>query len=115
MPSTRGRAAVLALALLALAGCAKFDAALGKQWVDVSFKPGTSVAQVARIRAACSDVPNVTADPIPRNEPALEIVSTQRFDTTKASDGNVAELTTCLSRFPAVATVTPGDTSDMGG
>jgi hypothetical protein len=37
--------AVASLALPTLAGCAKMDAALSQQWVDVTFKPGTSVAQ----------------------------------------------------------------------
>src|ERR1700734_1686050 len=50
--------AIAGLALLTLAGCAKMDAALSQRWVDVAFKPGTSVAQVMRIRAACSQVPN---------------------------------------------------------
>ena len=34
------------LALLTLADCAKMDAALSQRWPDVSFRPGTSVAQV---------------------------------------------------------------------
>ena len=69
--------------------------------MDVSFKPGTSVAQVLRIRAACSHVPNVTAAPISRNQPALDIVHSLRFNTTRASDANVADLTACLAKFPA--------------
>ena len=103
------------LALLTLAGCAKMDAALSQRWVDVSFKPGTSVAQVLRIRAACSHVPNVTADPIPRNLPPLDVVHSVRFDTTSASDANVAKLTTCLMNFPAAVGVNPQDASDSAG
>ncbi len=107
--------ATAGLALLTLAGCAKMDAALAQQWVDVSFKPGTSVAQVLRIRAACSHVPNVTADPIPRDLPALDIVHSMRFNTTRASDANVAELQTCLAKFPAAVGVNPQDSTDTGG
>jgi hypothetical protein len=103
------------LVLLTLAGCAKMDAGLSQQWVDVSFKPGTSVAQVLRIRAACSHVPNVTADPIPRNLPALDVVHSVRFNTTSASDANLAKLTTCLTNFPAAVGVDPQDASDSGG
>lgn len=103
------------LALLTLAGCAKMDAALSQRWVDVSFKPGTSVAQALRIRAACSHVPNVTADPIPRHLPALDIVNSMRFNTTRASDANVANLTTCLAKFPAAVGVNPQDAGDSGG
>ena len=103
------------LALLTLAGCAKMDAALSQRWVDVSFRPGTSVAQVLRIRAACSRVPNVKAVPIARNLPALDIVHSVRFNTTRASDANEAELTTCLAKFPAAVGVNPQDASDSGG
>ena len=91
------------------------DAALSQRWVDVSFKPGTSVAQVLRVRSACSHVPNVTADPIPRNLPALDIVHSVRFNTTRASDANVAMLTTCLMNFPAAVGVNPQDASGSGG
>jgi hypothetical protein len=103
------------LALLTLAGCAKMDAALGQQWVDVSFKPGTPVAQVLRIRAACSHVPNVTADPIARNLPAIDVVNSVRYDTTRASDANVAKLASCLAKFPAALGVNPQDSGDDGG
>ncbi len=108
------RVSAAGLALLALAGCAKMDAGLSQRWVDVSFKPGTTVAQVLHIRAACSHVPNVTAVPIARDAPALDIVNSVRFNTTRASDADVAELTTCLSKFPAEAGVDPQDASDEG-
>ena len=90
------------------------DATLSQRWVDVSFKPGTSVAQALRIRAACSHVPNVTADPISRNLPALDVVHSVRLNTTNASDANVAELTRCLTNFPAAVGVNPQDASDSG-
>jgi hypothetical protein len=107
--------AIAGLALLTLAGCAEMDAALSQRWVDVAFKPGTSVAQVMRIRAACSQVPNVTADPISQNLPALDIVHSVRFNTTRATNANMAKLTTCLANFPATVGVDPQDASDSGG
>lgn len=103
------------LALLALAGRAKMDAALSQRWVDVSFRPGTSVAQVLHIRAACSHVPDVTADPIARHLPAIDIVNSVRFNTTRASDANEAKLAACLAKFPAAVGVNPLDASDSGG
>jgi hypothetical protein len=103
------------LALLALAGCAKMDAALSQRWVDVSFRPGTSVAQVLRIRAACSHAPDVTADPIARNLPVIDVVNSVRFDTTRASDADEADLAACLAKFPAAVGVNPQDASDSGG
>jgi len=115
LPALIRVSATAGLALLTLAGCAKMDAALSQRWVDVSFKPGTSVAQVLRIRAACSHVPNVTAAPILRDQPALDIVHSVRFSTTRASDANVADLTACLARFPAEAGVDPQDASNSGG
>jgi len=68
-----------------------------------------------RIRAACSHVPNVTADPLPHRGPALDIVASVRFNTTRASDANVAELESCLAKFPAAAGIDPEDSSDSGG
>jgi hypothetical protein len=120
-PPTRARTAVTrvsamaGLTLLTLAGCAKMNAALSQQWIDVSFKPGTSVTEVLRIRAACSHVPNVTAAPLHRKLPAIDIVNSVRYDTSKATNANVAELSQCLAKFPAAAGVTPQDSTDNGG
>ncbi len=38
-----------------------------------------------------------------------------RYNTTNASDANVAQLQQCLQKFPAVLGFTPGDTGDEGG
>ncbi len=57
--------AVIAAAVLASAGCAKFDAALGKQELVVAFRPGTSQAAMMKARSACSHVPNATPEPMP--------------------------------------------------
>jgi hypothetical protein len=59
-------------------------------------------------------VPNVTADPISRNLPVLDVVHSVRFNTTRASDANMAKLTTCLTNFPATVGVDPQDASGGG-
>jgi hypothetical protein len=83
--------------------------------VDVSFKSGTSVAEALRIRAVCSHVPNVTTAPVSRSQPVLDIVHLVRFNTTRASDSDVADLAACLAKFPAAAGADPQDASDSGG
>jgi hypothetical protein len=119
-PARRGRAAAaglaaVGLAALTLTGCAKFNEALSQRWVDVSFRAGTTVAQVKQIRAACSHVPNVTVQQIRRNQPAIDITAGLRFNTTNASDANVAQLQMCVSKFPAAVGFNPQDASDSGG
>ena len=55
-------AAVAVLGSVAvLAGCSRFDAALGQRQAIVSFRDGTPVAQKLIVRAACAKVPAVTA------------------------------------------------------
>ena len=118
-PARRARAgaglAAVGLAALTLAGCAKFNQALSQRWVDVSFRAGTTVSEVKQIRAACSHVPNVTAQPIRRDQPTIDIVQGLRFNTTNASDANVAQLQVCVSKFPAAVGFNPQDASDSGG
>jgi hypothetical protein len=117
-PWIRGRR-MLALgtavaAVIALAGCSQFDAALGQRQAVVTFRSGTSVAQRLAVRAACAKTPSVTAAPLPSdmNSPyALEQVI---YQINKASDADVAMLEECLSRFPSVTGVTLQDSSDEG-
>jgi hypothetical protein len=106
--------AAAAAAVLSLAGCAKFDAALGKQWVEVTFKQSTSVAELLHVRAACSHIPNVTPLPFPKQHTVLNLMAGVRYDTTTATDSNVAQLQECLQKFPAVQGFTPMDTGDEG-
>jgi hypothetical protein len=108
--ATAGAAALV----MSLAGCAKFDAALGKQWVEVTFKPSTTVSQLLHIRAACSHIPNVTPLPFPKQHTVLNLMAGVRYDTTSASDSNVAQLQECLQKYPAVQGFTPMDTGDEG-
>jgi hypothetical protein len=60
-------------------------------------------------------VPNVTVQPIPKNMPTIDIVQGLRFNTTHASDANVAQLQVCVSKFPAAIGFNPQDSSDSGG
>jgi hypothetical protein len=115
--SARRIAAVgLALAAAAaLAGCAKFDAALSQRLVLVSFQDGTTVAQKLAVRSACAKVANVVPQPLPsdigKHPYEIEQVT---FEIDKASDTNVAQLEQCLSTFHSVTGVTLRDPSDDG-
>ena len=94
--------AVIAAAVLGSAGCAKFDAALGKQELVVGFRPGTSQAAMTKARSACSNVPNATPEPMPRSANATTGVYDVRFRIDHASDADVARLEGCLSQFRSV-------------
>ena len=48
------------VATAALAGCARFDAALGQRQAVVSFRDGTPVPQRLTVRSTCAKVPAVT-------------------------------------------------------
>jgi hypothetical protein len=115
-PSRSLIAGALAGALLVtLGGCAQMDASLGKQWVDVTFKPNTSLATLQQVRLACAHVPNVHPDPLPKVHSVINLMAGVRFDTTQASDANVAQLQECLQKFSSVQGFTPQDSGDEGG
>lgn len=115
MPAPRAAlAAAAAASLLAgtVAGCAKFDAALGKQWAVVHFRPSTSVAALLKVRTACSHVPNVRPEALPPSRKGLDMIYSVRFRTDNASDANLAQLQQCLQKFPAVTGIDFEDTGD---
>jgi hypothetical protein len=113
---TRRPALITAAAILslALAGCAQFDASLGQQWATVQFKPNTSSATLLHVRAACSHVPNVHAEALPKVRSAMNMVYALRYRTDNASNADMAALQECLQKFPSVAGVDFEDTSDAG-
>jgi hypothetical protein len=113
-PAVAG-AALLAAALVGIAGCGKMAQDLGQQWVDVTFKSTTSLPAMEHIRQACSHIPNVRADPLPKPHTVINLMSGVRYDTTQASDANIAQLQECLQKFPAVQGFTPEDSTDSGG
>ncbi len=115
----RAAAAVLAVTLAGglasgLAGCAKFDSALGQQWATVNFKPSTSTATLLKVRAACSHVPNVRAQALPRKRTAATMMYALTYRTDNASDANLAQLQQCLQRFPSVQGIDFEDSGDAG-
>jgi hypothetical protein len=114
-PALAAVAISVAAATAALTGCSSMDAALGQQWVDVTFKPSTTVAMIQKVRATCSHVANVTAYPLPKKHTVLNLMAGVRFNTTNASDANVAQLQQCVQKFTSVQGFTPGDTGDEGG
>ena len=90
-------------AVTALAGCAKFDAALGQQQAIVSFRDNTPVAQKLVVRTTCAKVPAVVAQPLPSNLKSPYALQQLTYQVNKASDADVARLEECLAKFPAVA------------
>ena len=101
-------------AVIALAGCSQFDAALGQRQAVVTFRSGTSVAQRLAVRAACAKTPSVTAAPLPSNMNSPHALEQVIYQINKASDADVAMLEECLSKFPSVVGVTLQDSSDEG-
>ena len=97
-----------------LAGCAKFDAALGQQWVTVDFQPNTSIATMLKVRAACSHIPNVVPEALPRKRNVVTMSGAVTYQTNNATDANLAQLQQCLQRFPSVAGMDPEDSGDAG-
>jgi hypothetical protein len=114
----RSRWPALAIAgvagLLVLTGCAKMDAALDQQWMAVDFTPGTSVATALHVRAECAHIQNTPPMALPAQRSVTSVMYGVRYNTTNSSPANVAELQTCLQRFPSVQGVDPEDAGDEG-
>jgi len=108
-------ALAVAAAATALAGCAKFDAALGQQQAIVSFRDGTPLAQKLTVRTSCAKAPDVVAAPLPPNLNSSPYALQQvTYQIDKASDADVARLQECLTKFPSVVGVTLQDSGDEG-
>ncbi|MGO9500626.1 MAG: hypothetical protein ACLPUO_03330 [Streptosporangiaceae bacterium] len=108
----RAAAAGLGVSVLLLAGCAQMDAALSQQAAVVTFKSSTPVATVLKIRAACSHVPNVKPAKIKKNTSALDVINALRYNTSNASNANLAQLQECLEKYPSVEGIDFNDVSD---
>jgi hypothetical protein len=113
-PARLAAAAAAALIPVALASCAKFDAALGQQWAVVNFRPNTSIATLLKIRAACSHVPNVQPEKLPKVHTAMNMVYALQYRTDHATNANLASLQECLQKFPAVTGIDFQDSGDSG-
>jgi hypothetical protein len=111
------RVAVLTIAgsvLLAagVGGCAKFDAALGKQEAVVQFKDGTTRATRLQVRADCSHIPQAKPEALPTDHLASDNLYDVIYLVSNASDAQLARLETCLQKHPSVEGVdlqTAGD------
>jgi hypothetical protein len=108
------RLSLAAALIVSIGGCARMDASLGQTWVDVTFKPNTSLPTLLRVRTACSHIPNVHPYPFPQQHSVINLMNGVRYNTTTATDANVAELQVCLQKYSAVQGFTPGDTGDDG-
>jgi hypothetical protein len=116
----RGSAAVAAGAAalavgVAVSGCAKFDSALGQQWATVSFKPDTTITTMLQVRTACSHIPNVRAEKLPKHQNEITMNGAVTYRTDNASDANLAQLQQCLQRHPSVAGIDFEDSGSEGG
>ena len=116
MSVTRVRLAACALAIAALGagllgGCAQMSSALGQQWVDVQLASSTTMAAAQQVTSGCSHLPGIHADPVRPTAPG-GVVDSVRFDTTQASDADMARLQRCLQRFPVVQGLTVGEPGD---
>lgn len=107
----RGAARVLAVTAIGaglLGGCARMNAALSRQWITVQLAPNTSLAVARHVTAACAHIPGTRPE---RVQPTVAggAVGSVRFDTTRASDADMARLQQCLQRFHAVQGLTIGE------
>ena len=94
-----------------LGGCAKFDAALGKQEAVVHFKDGTTTATRLKVRAACSHIPQARPEALPTDHLASDNLYDVIYRVDNASNAQLARLESCLQNYPSVAGVdiqTPG-------
>jgi hypothetical protein len=93
----------------ALAGCSQVNNALGRQWAVVNFKPDTTVATVAKVRAACAHVPHLVPLPASAVSGDIDIRYAVRYEVRHASGSDFAALKACLQRFPEVSGVSIDD------
>ena len=98
----------------ALAGCSRFDAALGQQQAVVSFRTSTSTAERLQVRADCGKLPAVTAPKLPDLKKYPYALDQLTLTVSNASNAQIANLEKCLDKFPAVAGVNIQDSSDNG-
>lgn len=100
------KSAAIAASAIAVAGivggCAQFDKQLGQQWIEVTFAPNTSVATAKHITSVCSHVPNMRLiGSVKPTTAQADVVDSVRYNSTNATDAQVALLEQCLGKFPA--------------
>ena len=98
---------------LSVAGCASFNKALGQSQVDVYFSPSASVAFKLKVRAACNNLPDVTAMPIATSVPISSALDIVVYNTDGANSTDIARLEECVNKFaPQVQGIDSIDSSD---
>lgn len=98
---------------LSVTGCAQFDKALAQQQAIIYFQDTTPVAFKMKVRAACNNLPDVHAVPIPGGVPLAEAVDVVTYNTTGAGLSQIAALEECVNKFaPQVQGVDVEDSSD---
>jgi hypothetical protein len=98
---------------LGVTGCAQFDKALGQQEALVYFQETTSVAFKLKVRAACNNLPHVTAAPLATGVPLSSAVDVVTYNTDGAGVADIARLEVCVNHFaPQVVGVDVEDASD---
>ena len=100
--------------VVTLSGCAQMDADLGQQWAQVTFDQNATFKTIQHVTDVCSHVPNAKPYPLPKQHTALNLQAGVRFNTTNATDANIAKLQECLQKFPVVQGFSLGDTGDEG-
>lgn len=94
-----------------MTGCASFDKALGQSSVQVYFTDTTTPATILKILNACNNVnPHVKAEANPPGIPPEDIAAI--YNTTGASNAELAELEECLDKYPQVSGINSTDSSD---
>jgi hypothetical protein len=96
---------------LLLGGCAKFDAALGKQEAVVQFKVGTSNATRLKVRSGCAHMPGTWPEALPTDHLASDNLYDVIYRVDNATNAQLARLDQCLQKYPAVVGIdiqTPG-------
>jgi hypothetical protein len=96
-------------AAIAIGGCAKFDSALGQQWLDVQFNPNTTMAAARHVTSVCSHVPNTRVQALTPDTAQTGMAESIRYNVSHASDADMARLQQCLQKFPAVEGFTLND------
>ncbi|MDX6226653.1 MAG: hypothetical protein QOI76_43 [Frankiales bacterium] len=113
MPAASRTLAVSLAAATLLGGC-KYSAALGKrEWV-VIFKPGATQDQHKLVLAGCSNIPHVDPEPMGTGQLVSELASNVRFRIDKASDADLARLSTCIGQPAFASFVKSYDPTDFG-
>ena len=102
------------LAVTAVAGCSRLDAALGQRQAIVTFSESATLAERLAVRSACAKTPNVTPQPLPSNMNTPYALQQVVYQINQASDADIARLQECVTKFPSVTGFSLQDSADEG-